>query len=75
MGGAQHAVGVFEAQGSSFESEIWADIDTVRNSLGREGLLSSVTARMPTMPWILGRVQNSHLPRLTKRRYLPAQRV
>jgi putative ABC transport system permease protein len=39
-------VGVFEADGSSFESEIWADIDTVRNSLGREGLVSSVTARL-----------------------------
>jgi putative ABC transport system permease protein len=39
-------VGVFEAEGSSFESEIWTDIDTVRNSLGREGLVSSVTARL-----------------------------
>ncbi|HMJ14024.1 MAG TPA: ABC transporter permease [Polyangiaceae bacterium] len=39
-------VGVFEAQGSSSESEIWTDIDTLRNSLGREGLVSSVTARL-----------------------------
>jgi putative ABC transport system permease protein len=39
-------VGVFEAGGSSFESEIWADIDTVRTSFGREGLVSSVTARL-----------------------------
>jgi putative ABC transport system permease protein len=39
-------VGVFEAAGSSSESEIWADIDTVRNSFGREGLVSSVTAQL-----------------------------
>jgi putative ABC transport system permease protein len=39
-------VGIFEAGGSSFESEIWADIDTVRTSFGREGLVSSVTARL-----------------------------
>jgi putative ABC transport system permease protein len=36
-------VGVFEAGGSSFESEVWADIDTVRSSFGREALVSSVT--------------------------------
>ena len=39
-------VGIFEAGGSSFESEVWADIDTVRTSFGREGLVSSVTARL-----------------------------
>lgn len=39
-------VGVFEAQGSSFESEVWADIDAVRNSFGREGLVSSVTVQL-----------------------------
>ena len=37
-------VGVFEANGSSYESEIWADIDVVRTSFGREGTVSSVTA-------------------------------
>jgi putative ABC transport system permease protein len=37
-------VGVFESGGSSFESEVWADIDTVRTSFGRDGLTSSVTA-------------------------------
>ena len=39
-------VGVFEAGGSSFESEIWADIDTVRTSFGREGMVSSVTVAL-----------------------------
>jgi putative ABC transport system permease protein len=39
-------VGVFESGGSSFESEVWADIDTVRSSFGRDGLFSSVTARL-----------------------------
>lgn len=39
-------VGIFESGGSSFESEIWADIDTVRTSFGREGLVSSVTVRL-----------------------------
>jgi putative ABC transport system permease protein len=36
-------VGVFEAQGSSLESEIWVDVETLRTSFGREGLVSSVT--------------------------------
>jgi putative ABC transport system permease protein len=36
-------VGVFAAGGSSFESEIWGDVDVVRTSFGREGLVSSIT--------------------------------
>lgn len=39
-------VGVFEYGGSSFESEVWGDIDTVRTSFGREGNVSSVTVRL-----------------------------
>jgi putative ABC transport system permease protein len=36
-------VGVFEAGGSAFESEVWADIDTTRASFGRESVVSSIT--------------------------------
>ncbi|HET7544935.1 MAG TPA: ABC transporter permease [Polyangiaceae bacterium] len=39
-------VGIFEAGGSSFESEVWTNIDTARTSFGREGLVSSVTVRL-----------------------------
>jgi putative ABC transport system permease protein len=39
-------VGVFESGGSSFESEVWADVETVRSSFGREGVVSSVTAAL-----------------------------
>jgi putative ABC transport system permease protein len=39
-------VGVFEAEGASFESEVWADVDTVRSSFGREGLVTSVTVTL-----------------------------
>jgi putative ABC transport system permease protein len=39
-------VGVFEADGSAFESEVWADIDTTRTAFGRHGLVSSVRARL-----------------------------
>jgi putative ABC transport system permease protein len=39
-------VGVFEAGGSSFESEVWVNVETARTSFGREGLASSVTARL-----------------------------
>jgi len=39
-------VGVFAAGGSSFESEVWADIDTARSSFGREGVASSVTVQL-----------------------------
>jgi putative ABC transport system permease protein len=39
-------VGVFEAGGSSLESEVWANLDTVRSAFGRDGLVSSVTLRL-----------------------------
>jgi putative ABC transport system permease protein len=39
-------VGVFEAGGSAYESEIWADLDTVRTSFGRSAMVSSVIARL-----------------------------
>lgn len=41
-----NVVGVFEAGGSSFESEVWVNLETARSSFGREGLVSSVTARL-----------------------------
>jgi putative ABC transport system permease protein len=41
-----NVVGVFEAGGSSFESEVWVNLETARTSFGREGLVSSVTARL-----------------------------
>jgi len=37
-------VGVFEAAGAAYESELWTGLDVVRTSLGWEGFLSSVTA-------------------------------
>jgi putative ABC transport system permease protein len=37
-------VGVFEAEGAAYESELWTGLDVVRTSLGWEGFLSSVTA-------------------------------
>lgn len=43
---ALKVVGVFEASGSAFESEVWTDLDTLRNALGWEGYLSSVTAQL-----------------------------
>jgi putative ABC transport system permease protein len=39
-------VGVFEADGSSFESEVWANLETARSSFGRDGLVSSITLRL-----------------------------
>lgn len=39
-------VGVFESARSSFESEVWADIETVRNSFGRGSSSSSVTVQL-----------------------------
>jgi putative ABC transport system permease protein len=41
-----HVVGVFSAGGSSFESEVWADVETVRSSFGRGSYASSVTVRL-----------------------------
>jgi putative ABC transport system permease protein len=39
-------VGVFTAAGSSFESEVWGDLDTIRNAFGRQGLVSAVRVRL-----------------------------
>lgn len=39
-------VGIFEAEGSSYESEVWGDIDTVRSAFGRPTIVSSVRARL-----------------------------
>jgi putative ABC transport system permease protein len=39
-------VGVFEAEGSSHESEIFSDVDLVRSSFGRDGVVSSVTVQL-----------------------------
>jgi putative ABC transport system permease protein len=35
-------VGVFEDAGSAHESEVWVDLDTMRSTFGREGVVSSV---------------------------------
>jgi putative ABC transport system permease protein len=39
-------VGVFEADRSSFESEVWADLSRVRSAFGRETVVSSVRVRL-----------------------------
>jgi putative ABC transport system permease protein len=39
-------VGIFEAGSSSYESEVWADLDAVRTSLSWDGYLSSVTVKL-----------------------------
>jgi putative ABC transport system permease protein len=39
-------VGVFEANGSSFESEIWVDREVLRQAYHREGMVSSVRVQL-----------------------------
>ncbi|MCX4243611.1 ABC transporter permease [Paraliomyxa miuraensis] len=39
-------VGVFEAGGSSYESEVWGDLDYVAGAFGREGMVSMVRVRL-----------------------------
>jgi putative ABC transport system permease protein len=41
-----NVVGVFADDGSSFESEVWADIHAVRAAFGREGNVSSIRVRL-----------------------------
>jgi len=41
-----NVVGVFTAGGSSYESEVWGDLDYIRNSLGREAVVSSARVRL-----------------------------
>ena len=39
-------VGEFTSDGSSYESEVWGDLDFIRNSLGRQAVVSSVRVRL-----------------------------
>jgi len=39
-------VGTFEARGSAYESEVWTNFDTAQASVGFQGYVSSVTARL-----------------------------
>jgi len=39
-------VGEFSADASSYESEVWGDVDVIRTSLGREGMVSSARVRL-----------------------------
>jgi putative ABC transport system permease protein len=39
-------VGEFESGGSSYESEVWGDLDVIRQSLGRESVVSSARVRV-----------------------------
>jgi putative ABC transport system permease protein len=41
-----NVVGVFADEGSSFESEVWADTQTVKTAFGREGYVSSIRIRL-----------------------------
>ncbi len=40
-------VGVFEDAGSSYESEVWADVGLVRTTFHRDGYVSSLRVRVP----------------------------
>ncbi len=39
-------VGVFEDNGSAFESEIWGDMNVIRATFGRQGVVSSIRVRL-----------------------------
>lgn len=39
-------VGIFEAGGNAYDSEVWGDMDTVRAAFGRSTIVSSVRARL-----------------------------
>ena len=39
-------VGVFDAGGNAFDSEVWVDVDTLRGAFGREGYVSSVVVQL-----------------------------
>ncbi len=41
-----NVVGVFADDGSSFESEVWGDLHTVKSAFGRDSVVSSVRVRL-----------------------------
>lgn len=52
-------VGHFSAQGSAFESEIWADLDAVRSAFDRQGQVQSLRMRLQSplsLPQLQGKL-------------------
>lgn len=43
-----NVVGVFDSGGSGMESEIWSDVETLKSTFGREGVVSSVLVQLET---------------------------
>jgi putative ABC transport system permease protein len=39
-------VGIFDAEGSAYESEVWVDRELLRQAYGRQGIVSSVRVRL-----------------------------
>ncbi len=44
--GDMHVVGIFEAEGTAFESEVWGDLTVLRELFSRPGIFSTVRARL-----------------------------
>jgi putative ABC transport system permease protein len=58
MGGLDwEVVGIFDAEGTAFESELWGDASLLTEAFGREGGYSSVTLRLNDPSVDLGAVQ------------------
>jgi putative ABC transport system permease protein len=57
-------VGIFQCADSSFDSELWGDLDMIRRFFGREGVVSSIRIRMnpADMPAFIREVKQSGLP-------------
>ena len=43
---AAKIVGIFDAGGASYESEVWMDIDMLRSAFGRDGTVNSVRVKL-----------------------------
>jgi putative ABC transport system permease protein len=78
--GTWHVVGIFDANGSAFDSEIWADATVVNGSYQRPpGVFQSVTTRLrsadefPAFKAMLERDPRAHLQAVREAEYYEAQ--
>jgi putative ABC transport system permease protein len=78
--GTWHVVGIFDANGSAFDSEIWADATVVNGAYQRPpGVFQSVTTRLrsaddfPAFKAMLERDPRAHLQAVREAEYYEAQ--
>ena len=70
-------VGIFQCADSSFDSELWGDLDAIRGFFGRDGVTSSLRIRMhpADMPALIREARQRGFPLSPRPRRMPRSGV